>query len=246
MWQRAAIAAVAVAAAVALSIPVIRHSQRRTSAATGRRSPVACAPGWHRAGRRRRRPGRGHLSQSAGGGVRRQEAWTQRRGRSSRFHAAVAPAVRRTGCRTVGRNRGRESPCLEAHRKRRLIFAATRLKLLNLRTGAVSDAAEAPAPAGATWLRDGSLLFVPATGPVRRLLAGKVSDATRLASGDVAHAFPVGPPNGRDFTYIAVRGDGRRVVRLRAGGTDTDLGATGTHAELLDRWLLLVRDATLL
>ena len=69
---------------------------------------------------------------------------------------------------------------------------------------------------------------------------------TRLASGDVAHAFPVGPPNGRDFTYIAVRGDGRRVVRLRAGETDTDLGATGTHAELLDRWLLLVRDATLL
>ena len=44
MWQRAAIAAVAVAAAVALSIPVIRALQRRTSAATGRPSPVACAP----------------------------------------------------------------------------------------------------------------------------------------------------------------------------------------------------------
>jgi eukaryotic-like serine/threonine-protein kinase len=125
-------------------------------------------------------------------------------------------------------------------------FAATRLKLLDLRTGAVSDAAEAPAPAGATWLRDGSLLFVPAPGPIRRLLDGQVSDATQLASGDVAHAFPVAPPNGQDFTYVAVRAGGRRVVRLRAGETETDLGITGTHAELLDRWLLFGRDATLL
>lgn len=125
-------------------------------------------------------------------------------------------------------------------------FAAARLKLLNLKTGAVADAAEAPSPAGATWLRDGSLLFVPATGPVRRLLDGRISDATRLAPGDVAHAFPVGAANGQEFTYVAVRGDGRRVVRLRAGGTEADLGTTSTHAELLDRWLLFVRDATLL
>jgi eukaryotic-like serine/threonine-protein kinase len=125
-------------------------------------------------------------------------------------------------------------------------FAGTRLKLLNLRTGAVSDAAEAAAPAGATWLRDGSLLFVPATGPIRRLLDGRASDATRLGSGDVAHAFPVAAANGQEFTYVAVRGDGRRVVRLRAGETETDLGTTSTHAELLDRWLLFVRDATLL
>jgi dipeptidyl aminopeptidase/acylaminoacyl peptidase len=125
-------------------------------------------------------------------------------------------------------------------------FAAGRLKLLNLRTGAVSEAAEAPAPAGATWLRDGSLLFVPATGPIRRLLNGQVSDATHLASGDVAHAFPVAPPNGQDFAYVAIRADGRRAVRLHAGDTETDLGTTGTHAALLDRWLLFGRDATLL
>jgi hypothetical protein len=125
-------------------------------------------------------------------------------------------------------------------------FAATRLKLLNLKTGAVSDAAEAAAPAGATWLRDGSLLFVPGAGPIRRLFDGRASDATRLGSGDVAHVFPVAPANGRQFTYVAVRGDGRRVVRLRAGDTETDLRTTGTHAELLDRWLLFVRDGTLL
>ena len=126
-------------------------------------------------------------------------------------------------------------------------FAATRLKLLNLRTGAVSEVGAAPAPAGAAWLRDGSLLFVPATGAIRRLLDGQISNATRLASGDVAHAFPVvAPPNGQDFTYVAVRADGRRLVRLRAGEGETDVGTTGTHAALLDRWLLFGRDDTLL
>lgn len=125
-------------------------------------------------------------------------------------------------------------------------FSGTRLKLLNLRTGVVSDAVEATAPAGATWLRDGSLLFVPAAGPVRRLLSGQLADATRLASGDAAHAFPVASANGQDFTYVAVRGDGRRVIRLHSGGKETDLGTTSAHAELPDRWLLFVRDATLL
>jgi hypothetical protein len=57
------------------------------------------------------------------------------------------------------------------------------LKLLNVKNGAVTDAAEAPAPAGATWLRDGSLLFVPSAGPIRRLLDGRVTDATTLAGG---------------------------------------------------------------
>src|SRR5687768_8608247 len=246
MWQRAAIAAVAVAAAVALSIPAIRYfsevppplpSAVRLSFAPpdgtelGAGDDVldaAISPNQQEVVFVARRLGRSGAGDPPGS----TQLWRRR------FDAQ--------GAEPLAGTEGASLPAWKPTGNVVSFFAATRLKLLNLRTGAVSDAAEAPAPAGATWLRDGSLLFVPATGPVRRLLAGKVSDATRLASGDVAHAFPVAPPNGRDFTYIAVRGDGRRVVRLRAGETDTDLGATGTHAELLDRWLLFVRDATLL
>ena len=246
MWQRAAIAAVAVAAAVALSIPVIRYfSEEPPPLPSAVRLSLAPPDGTEL--------GAGDDVLDAAISPNQQEVVfvARRLGRSGAGDPPGSTQLWRRrfdaqGAEPLAGTEGASLPAWKHTGNVVSFFAATRLKLLNLRTGAVSDAAEAPAPAGATWLRDGSLLFVPATGPVRRLLAGKVSDATRLASGDVAHAFPVGPPNGRDFTYIAVRGDGRRVVRLRAGGTDTDLGATGTHAELLDRWLLLVRDATLL
>ena len=246
MWQRAAIAAVAVAAAVALSIPVIRYfSEEPPPLPAALRLSLAPPDGTEL--------GAGDDVLDAAISPNQQEVVfvARRLGRSGAGDPPGSTQLWRRrfdaqGAEPLAGTEGASLPAWKHTGNVVSFFAATRLKLLNLRTGAVSDAAEAPAPAGATWLRDGSLLFVPATGPVRRLLAGKVSDATRLASGDVAHAFPVAPPNGRDFTYIAVRGDGRRVVRLRAGETDTDLGATGTHAELLDRWLLLVRDSTLL
>ena len=246
MWQRAAIAAVAVAAAVALSIPAIRYfSEEPPPLPAALRLSLAPPDGTEL--------GAGDDVLDAAISPNQQEVVfvARRLGRSGAGDPPGSTQLWRRrfdaqGAEPLAGTEGASLPAWKHTGNVVSFFAATRLKLLNLRTGAVSDAAEAPAPAGATWLRDGSLLFVPATGPVRRLLAGKVSDATRLASGDVAHVFPVAPPNGRDFTYIAVRGDGRRVVRLRAGETDTDLGVTGTHAELLDRWLLLVRDATLL
>jgi Tol biopolymer transport system component len=246
MWQRATIAAVAVAAAVALSIAAIRYfteappplpAALRLSLAPpdgtelGAGDDVldaAISPNQQElvfvAGRLR--------PSAAGDPPGSTQLWRRR------FDAQSAEALAGTG--------GASLPAWKHTGNVVSFFAESRLKLLNVRTGTVSDVAEAPAPAGATWLRDGSLLFVPATGPVRRLLDGRVSDATRLASGDVAHAFPVAAPNGEDFTYTAIRGEGRRLARLHAGGADSDLGTTSTHAELIDRWLLFVRDATLL
>ena len=128
-------------------------------------------------------------------------------------------------------------------------FADAQLKLLDLKTGAITIVSDAADPAGATWLRDGSLLFVPNSGVVRRLLDGKTTDATRLASGDIAHAYPVAAAPGTRFTYIAVRDDGRRVVRLSENGQERDLGTTTAHAAFLagDRDVLLfVKDDTLL
>ena len=128
-------------------------------------------------------------------------------------------------------------------------FADGHLKLLTLQSGAIASVAEAPRPAGATWLRDGSLLFVPGSGPIRRFLDGRVSDATHLTPGDVAHVFPVALASSQDFVYVSVRDDGRRVVRLSANGAEIDLGPTSGHAALLGPapgWLLFVRDGTLL
>lgn len=128
-------------------------------------------------------------------------------------------------------------------------FADGRLKLLNMQSGVIGDIADAPMPAGATWLADGSLLFVPGQGPIRRLLHGRISDATRLASGDVAHVFPTAGASGQDFVYVAVRNDGRRIVRLNSSGADRDLGTTSAHALLAGpnrEWLLFVKDGTLL
>ncbi len=128
-------------------------------------------------------------------------------------------------------------------------FADGRLKLLQIDTGTIHDVAEAPMPAGATWLRDGSLLFVPGPGPIRRVINGRVSDATRLAAGDSAHVFPVANAASQDFVYVAVRDDGRRVVRLNAGGAESELGTTSAHAALTGpggEWLVFVKDGTLL
>ena len=109
-------------------------------------------------------------------------------------------------------------------------FADAQLKLLNLKTGAISVVAEAATPTGATWLRDGSLLFVPGPGAIRRLLDGNVTDATRLASGETTHAYPVALPPSQDFVYIAVRSDGRRLIRLNQDGRERDLGSTAANA----------------
>jgi dipeptidyl aminopeptidase/acylaminoacyl peptidase len=128
-------------------------------------------------------------------------------------------------------------------------FADAQLKLLDLKTGAITAVSDAADPAGATWLSDGSLLFVPSPGVVRRLLEGKATDATRLAPGDAAHAYPVAVAPGAPFIYIAVRGDGRRVVRLNENGQEHDLGTTTAHGVFIagERDVLLfVKDDTLL
>ena len=67
-------------------------------------------------------------------------------------------------------------------------FSEQKLKQLSLTDNAVRDLAEAPAPSGASWLADGSLLFAPdSRGSIRRLSRGTVSEATKLQSSDRAH-----------------------------------------------------------
>lgn len=124
-------------------------------------------------------------------------------------------------------------------------FTAGKLKQIALDTGAVRNLADAPAPAGAAWLPDGSVVFVPdARGPVRRLRAGVVTDATQLGPGERGHGFPAAAEGG--FTYLATLSPGRRVARLAAGGAERDLTTTSSHAQLIGGHVLHVRDGTLI
>jgi Tol biopolymer transport system component len=125
-------------------------------------------------------------------------------------------------------------------------FADGRLKQITLQDGAVHDLAEAPSPLGVGWLPDGSLLYAPEPGPIRRLVGRRRADATILANGDVSHAFPVATGAAGEFVFVAVRGDGRRTLRLVSPAGVGDLATTSGHGAMVDGRLLHVRDGVLL
>jgi eukaryotic-like serine/threonine-protein kinase len=124
-------------------------------------------------------------------------------------------------------------------------FSEQKLKQLSLTDNAVRDLADAPAPSGASWLADGSLLFAPdSRGPIRRLSGGTASDATQLQPSDRAHVFPIAI-GSRRFVYTAVRNDGSRVARIVDEGVDRELATTTGHAQLIGDLLLYTRDGIL-
>lgn len=126
-------------------------------------------------------------------------------------------------------------------------FADGRLKQISLTSGAVTDLAEAPSPAGAAWLPDGSVLFAPqAQGAIRWLHQGTVSDATRLHPRDAVHVYPATDLDSGAFIYTAVAQDGRRMVRWVRGDVERDLMATTGHGQLVGNLILYVRDNVLL
>jgi len=125
-------------------------------------------------------------------------------------------------------------------------FTSTHLRQVSLESGDMRDLADVSGASGATWLRDGSLLFAVSRGPIRHLRAGVTSDATTLKDGDRSHIFPTAAGAAGDFVYVAVRADGKRVVRLHTASKDIDLADTTGHAQLIGDRLLYVRDSALL
>ena len=84
----------------------------------------------------------------------------------------------------------------------------------------------------------------PLPASLTRLRDGATTAATALQPGDREHAWPARAPGG--FVYVAVREDGRRVMRLAANGTTRDLGTTDGHAMVVGSILLHVRGGALL
>ena len=111
--------------------------------------------------------------------------------------------------------------------------------------GAVRDVAAAQASRGVAALDDGALVFAAtAAGSLTRMLEGRTTAATALEPGDREHAWPARAPGG--FVYVAVRNDGRRVIRLATAGATRDLGTTDGHAIVAGPTLLHVRGGALL
>jgi dipeptidyl aminopeptidase/acylaminoacyl peptidase len=75
---------------------------------------------------------------------------------------------------------------------------------------------------------------------------GQSTDATTLAPGDLTHQFPVAAEPSGEFVYVAVRDDGRRLIRLAGAGETRDLMTTSGHAVMIANRLLHVRDGTVL
>lgn len=136
-------------------------------------------------------------------------------------------------------------------------FTGGELRSLTLAPERTTTIAVAPRPAGASWLADGSIVFVAdANAPIRRWANGSASDVTRLRAGDTGHAWPFIDDEGQ-LIYVALRQDGTRVVRRQrtvapqAAPTPTsadtvDLTLTASHAEVRNGMLVHMRDDVLL
>ena len=140
---------------------------------------------------------------------------------------------------------GGRTPAWSADGRTLAFLAAGRLKTIARTGGEVRDRGAAQDGRGVAALDDGSLVFAAAAGgTLTRLRDGASVAATRLQPGDREHAWPARAPGG--FVYVAVRGDGRRVMRLDRGGATRDLGTTDGHALVAGSILLHVRGGALL
>jgi Tol biopolymer transport system component len=139
-----------------------------------------------------------------------------------------------------------------------MFFAHGKLRLIALASGALRDLADAPDPRGVAWLPDGTLVFSSGAMPELTRLSGEVTPfaavplrasltatpATTLQPGDRRHLFPTSVAGG-GFVYVALREDGRRLLRLTTPAGTRDLTQTTGHGILIGEHLLHVRDDTL-
>lgn len=105
-------------------------------------------------------------------------------------------------------------------------FADSKLKKIEVSEGATQTLADASIePRGATWSRDGIILFSPGTlSPIYRVSAigGSASPLTEIdtARGEDSHRWPCFLPDGRHFIYFA-RGPKKENQALFVGSMDS-------------------------
>jgi dipeptidyl aminopeptidase/acylaminoacyl peptidase len=140
---------------------------------------------------------------------------------------------------------GARHPAWSPDGQRLAFVAGRRLKQLTLASGAIQEIGDAADGSGVAWLDDGALVFgTTAASTLTLHRDGRQTAATALSPGDTAHLWPSPCPGG--FVYIAVRTDGRRVIRRSVAGATQDLGTTDGDARVVGSVLLHVRGGALL
>jgi len=136
-------------------------------------------------------------------------------------------------------------------------FAEARLKTVDLTGGVVQVLCGAPASFGATWSRDGTIVFAPSLyGPLNRVPAsgGTPAATTKLPRpGSIqAHRWPFFLPDGRHFLYVAQwsspadpGGDGIYVGSLDSGDAKLVSPELTGNVLFASGHLLYVRDRRL-
>ena len=132
-------------------------------------------------------------------------------------------------------------------------FADGKLKRIDVDGSQPQNLAEAPSGRGASWNRDGTIIFTPHQGPtpIFRISAagGEPSPLTRLeSSGQDSHRFPRFLPDGRHFLYY-VQGTpesrGIYVGDLQGAEPRRLLDADSAAVYAAPGQLLFVRQSTL-
>lgn len=134
-------------------------------------------------------------------------------------------------------------------------FADGRLKTLSLDTQKVSDIAEAPAPRGGTWDRNGDIIFVPRNegGLMRRRASDGTIEpltTTDAASGETSHRFPSVSADGRHVLYFVRAAEPQRsgiwIARLDNPQQRARLAGSNANGLISGNWLIYARDDALL
>jgi eukaryotic-like serine/threonine-protein kinase len=91
-------------------------------------------------------------------------------------------------------------------------FAEGKIRVLELASGTASDVADAPSGRGASWSRDGVLVFAPSpnSGLMRRDASGSIAALTELESGETAHTWPSFLPDGRHVIFLVTASQSSR------------------------------------
>ncbi len=119
--------------------------------------------------------------------------------------------------RAVPETEGAEYPFWSPDGRNLGFFADAKLKVIDLRGGSPRVLADAPTGRGATWGKEGVILFAPnITSPIMRVPAegGEAEPATRYdPETETTHRWPIFLPDGKHFVYVSRgRGSGRLEV----------------------------------
>ncbi len=91
-------------------------------------------------------------------------------------------------------------------------FAAGKIRVLEMANGTASDLADAPSGRGASWNRDGVLVFAPSSNGalMRRDASGSIAPLTTLESGESAHSWPSFLADGRHLIFLVTSSQSSR------------------------------------